>query len=246
MYRLYNIDSAKYEGLDVPESHHPYHKFDAVYADMIYENMDFTWTIRCMRLLREGGVLIIQTDHHSVLEVGNYVKNFVYGSEFINHLVWKCEWGNHPKDRFHQCFDDILIFRNGKTPHKFYSDRIQVDKVTKNKGLNPSGRDTKTATAFISDITLTTTSNERIKKDDGHLVRWQKPESLMQRILEPFTDVGDWIYEPFGGTFSACRWAVKNGRNAVGVELDKEIYELGKKALEDINDVPVQMQKMLF
>jgi site-specific DNA-methyltransferase (adenine-specific) len=194
--------------------------------------MNFDWVNYYWKELRLGGIYIVQTDYHSVLQIGKYILDFP-DSELINKIAWKCEWGNHPKDRMHQCYDDILVFRKGKnTQHKFYSDRIQIDKATKTKGLNPSGRLTKTSTAFISDITLTTTAIERIRGEDGHLIRWQKPYALMQRIIDPFTDVGDYLIEPFGGTFSACRWAKANGRNAVGIELDKVVFEIGKKEVE--------------
>jgi len=148
--------------------------------------------------------------------------------------VWKNEWGNHPKNKFHQCYDDIIIFSKQGKDYKFYPERIQVDKATKNKGLNPSGRQTKQATAWIDDICLTTTSKERIKKSDGHLVKWQKPYKLMDRILSPFTDEGDLIVEPFGGTFSACRWAIQNKRNCIGIEYDKEIFDIGKMEVERV------------
>jgi DNA modification methylase len=205
---------------------------------MIYEDNNFQWINHYIHLLKSNGIFIIQTDFHTVFNVGYYLNNFP-GMNFVNHLVWKNEWGNHPKDRFHQCFDDILIFSKGKD-YKFYPERIQIDKVTKNKGLNPSGRETKTATAFIDDICLTTTSLERVKKSDGHLIRWQKPIRLMQRILDPFTDEGDWICEPFGGTFPACRWAKQNNRNAIGIEYDSEVFKLGKL---EVNKIPEQTEQ---
>ena len=145
---------------------------------------------------------------------------------FINHLVWKNEWGNYPKDRFHQCFDDILVYSKGKH-YKFYPERIQVPKVTaKSKGLNPSQRDTKPATAWIDDITLTTIAKERVKKKDGHLIRWQKPQRLYDRIILPFSDKFDNILDPFMGSGSLALWSRINERNYVGMEIDSEVYNL--------------------
>jgi DNA modification methylase len=117
--------------------------------------------------------------------------------------------------------------------HRFYSDRIQVAKATANTRLNPSGRETKTATAFISDICLTTTSKERVKLEDGHLIRWQKPLALLDRVLLPFTDEGDWILDPFSGSNSTGLWCKNNNRNYTGIELDKEVFKIGKERIID-------------
>ena len=151
------------------------------------------------------------------------------GANFINHLVWKNEWGNHPRNKFHQCYDDILIFSKGKD-YKFYPDRIQVPKATANTKLNPSGRTTKTATAWIDDITLTTTSRERVKKTDGHNIRWQKPLKLYDRIILPFSDFSDNILDPFSGSGSLAKWCLLNNRNYYGIEIDKEVYEISVKS----------------
>lgn len=204
---------------------------DLIYCDYIYENLDFSWATKYWSYLRDGGIFICQTDWHSFAEITMHMKYL--GAELISHSVWKNEWGNHPSRIYHQCFDDILIFTNNKKTYKFYPERIQVDKVTKNKGLNPSGRETKTATAWIDDICLTTTSKERVKKKDGHLIRWQKPLKLCDRIVAPFTDEGDWILDPFAGSGSLGLWCRKNNRNYIGIEIDSEVYELALKNLKD-------------
>lgn len=204
--------------------------FDLIYADMIYENLDLSWIEKYWDILKDNGIFIVQTDWHTNYLVRSELEKF---GIFINHLVWKNEWGNHPKNRFHQCYDDIIIFSKGKD-YKFYPERIQVDKVTKNKGLNPSGRQTKQATAWIDDICLTTTSKERVKKSDGHLARWQKPVRLFDRIVSPFTDEGDWVVDNFMGTASLGEWCVNNNRNYVGIENDQEIFLLANIRLNTI------------
>jgi len=211
-------------------------KFDLIYADMIYENSNCDWIFKYWDLLKENGIFITQTDWHTdwlirwYFETNSILKN---NSFFVNYLVWKNEWGNHPKKKMHQCFDSIIIYAKGNN-YKFYPERIQVDKVTKNKGLNPSGRDTKQATAWIDDICLTTTAKERVKKFDGHLVRWQKPIRLFDRINAPFTDEGDEICDPFMGVASLGEWCIINNRNYIGIEYDKEIFDLAKYRLENI------------
>lgn len=203
---------------------------DLIYADMVYENLDFSWIDHWWKQLKRGGVFIIQTDWHSVAEVKVHTQTMPE-AHFLNWLVWKNEFGNFPKDKFRQCHDDILIFTKGKK-YKWYPERVQVGKATAgSKGLNPSGRQTKLATSVITDICLTTVANERVKKSDGHGIRWQKPIKLMDRLLFPFTDEGDLIVDPFMGSGSTGEWCIQNNRDFIGIEIDPEPFQLALKRL---------------
>jgi DNA modification methylase len=223
MYNIFQMDNMQFE-FDG--------EADLIYCDYIYENLDFNWAIKYWNYLKDGGIFICQTDWHSFAEI-TYVLKAVVGAELISHSVLKCEWGNHPSRTFHQCFDDILIFTNNKKKYKFYPERIQVPKVTTNKGLNPSGRQTKQATAWIDDICLTTTSKERVKKDDGHLVKWQKPQKLYDRIVAPFTDEEDLVLDPFMGVSTLGLWCKRNYRDYVGIENDPDVFKLAEKNINE-------------
>jgi len=176
------------------------------------------------------GIFIAQTDWHSVSEFDVYMKKEV-NATFINHLVWKCEWGNHSRNRFHQCYDDILIYSNSNN-WQFYPEKIQVPKVTVTKGMNPSGRMTKQRTAWIDDCTLTTTATERVKLEDGHLIRWQKPQKLYDAIISPWFDKTANILDPFAGSFSLGVWCNHNNCDYTGIEQDTDVFEIGKKNIE--------------
>lgn len=205
-------------------------EYDCIFGDCIYESHDFYWVEKYWELLKESGIFVVMTDHHTVFEYGVLLCNLP-GAKFVNHVVWKNEWGRPPSDRLSPCFDDIIIVSKGN--HKFDKDKAQIPKVTVSKGLNPSGRDTKIATAFISDICLTTTSKERIRKDDGHLVEWQKPVELLNRVLNPFVSRGSSICDPFMGSGTAMVWAVNNKMNIyTGIEIDPDKYKLACNRME--------------
>lgn len=202
---------------------------DLIYADMIYDNFDFTWIEEYWLVLKFGGIFIIQTDYHSVAEVKYFVTK-ILTSYLVNWIIWKNEFGNFRKDRFRQCHDDILIFSKG-LQYKWYPDRVQIPKITaKSKGLNPSGRTTKIATSVITDICLTTISKERVKLN-GKTIRWQKPLALMDRLLAPFTDEGDIILDPFMGSGTTGVWCRQNNRQFIGIEKDPEIFALAEQRI---------------
>lgn len=207
-------------------------KVDLVYADCIYESEDFSWLYYAVELLKENGIFMVQTDYHTVAKYKAILDKYPNGNYmcFVNWIVWKNEWGNHPKDRFHQCYDDILIYCKGDN-WKFNSEKIQVPKTTALTKLNPSGRLTKTATAWIDDICLTTTSIERIKKKDGHLIKWQKPKKLLYRLFSPFISEGGWILDPFLGSGTSAEVAVDLNCNLIGIENDVEVFKLARERL---------------
>jgi len=75
-------------------------QFDLIYADMIYENEDLNWIDGFWAFLKNNGVFIVQTDWHTNYLVRKRFESIKIGLPedpvFINHLVWKNEWGQHP------------------------------------------------------------------------------------------------------------------------------------------------------
>ena len=57
----------------------------------------------------------------------------------------------------------------------------------------------------------------------------QKPLDLISRIIEASTEVGDVVWEPFGGLFTTCIAAHDLKRRAFGSEIDPTYYYFGQK-----------------
>lgn len=224
MIKIFQQDNMKYEPLH-------YEKPNLVIADYIYENLNFDWVDKYWNYLQYGGVMVAITDYHSAAEYKVYVKNLP-NANFVNWITWKNEWGNHGKKQFAQVHDDIIIFSKGNK-FRFNPDKAQVGKVTaKAKGLNPSGRTTKVATSVITDITLTTGAKERIKKDDGRLIQWQKPKELLRRIMRPFLIDNDLVLDPFMGSGTAGEVCAEENWHYIGIEYDKKVFKLANKRLK--------------
>ena len=69
---------------------------------------------------------------------------------------------------------------------------------------------------------------ERVKAPNGKAAHLnQKPLDLMSLIINASSDVGDVVWEPFGGLFSASLAAEKLGRKAYGAELDSTYFQIG-------------------
>lgn len=210
-------------------------KFDLIYADMIYENLNLEWVVRSFFALKEDGVLIIQTDYHTVANLKLYLDELIYnnGGVFINWVIYLQEWGGVPKKGFPRKHDDILIYAKSEN-FKWYPERIQIPKVTANTAFDKKGTGLKTPCDVFYDLgNFSTISKERIKLG-GKNIQWQKPLKLMDRLLLPFTDEGDYILDPFMGSGTTGVWCVKNNRNFIGIESNKEIFEIAKERIDKI------------
>jgi DNA modification methylase len=77
-------------------------------------------------------------------------------------------------------------------------------------------------------------NGERIKAPSGKAVHLnQKPLDLMTRIIEASSDAGDFVWEPFGGLFSAVVAARQLNRRAFGAEIDWTYFHYGVKRLRN-------------
>ncbi len=202
---------------------------DLIYADMIYDDLDFDrWLPRCHEYLKDTGSIFIQTDQRSVAPLKLYLDGLFGANNFVNWIIWPYDWGGRPKHAFGRKHDDILWYAKTRD-YKFFAENVQIPKKTTGIGFNPSGRTTKTPTDVWSDIgNFHTMSTERVSG-----VEWQKPERLVQRIVEAVTEEGDTVFDPFAGSGTTIAVCAKLGRNSVGCEINKSIWE---RAVERIDN----------
>lgn len=66
--------------------------------------------------------------------------------------------------------------------------------------------------------------NERVKTNEGYLHANQKPLALMEVQVKACTDIGDVVWEPFGGLCSATLTAARMQRRAFAAELYLDYY----------------------
>jgi adenine specific DNA methylase Mod len=204
----------------------------AVYADCIYESMNFDWTILCREALNPNGVFFVQTDQHSVYEMKLFLDKLFGKENFINHLIYIQEWGGASKRFFPKKHDDILFYAKGKD-YKFYRERIQVIKKTAGSALDKNGGMKTPCDVFYDLGNFSTMSKEREKTVGGKNIQWQKPLKLIERLLLPTTDEGDLVLDCFMGSGTTGVFAVKNNRDFIGIEKDKDIFSLAKKRIDE-------------
>lgn len=84
---------------------------------------------------------------------------------------------------------------------------------------------------MIHDFIETSVVSNGEKKAGKHPT--QKPIALLEHFVKLLSNEGDLVVDPFMGSGSTGVVCKKLGRNFVGVEFDKEYYEIAQKRIED-------------
>ena len=72
---------------------------------------------------------------------------------------------------------------------------------------------------------------ERDKKDVPKIHPAQKPQSVLKRLIEIFTDEGDVVIDPCCGSGATLRAARDLNRNCYGFEIDRNYYKRAKEEM---------------
>lgn len=84
---------------------------------------------------------------------------------------------------------------------------------------------------MIHDFIETSVVSNGEKKAGKHPT--QKPIALLEHFVKLLSNKGDLVVDPFMGSGSTGVVCKKMGRNFVGVEFDKEYYEIAQRRIED-------------
>jgi len=203
---------------------------DLIICDPIYENEDLSYIETAIQCLRPGGALWVFSDASGVaqtkVELDKHLK-------FMNWIIWENDWGGRPRNRFGQKHDDILYYtKKGPEPHTFNASAVAIPKKMTNQAFNPSGRTTKIPASVWSDLAgFSTMASERVHLN-GHCVRWQKPKKLLERIILSSSNPGDLVLDFFSGVATAPVVCLELDRRCVATEVDKAVYGVGVKRLD--------------
>ena len=78
------------------------------------------------------------------------------------------------------------------------------------------------------------------RKYDGQDYPTQKPELLLEVLINSATDQGDIVLDPFCGSGTTCAVAAKNYRRWIGFDFNFSAIEIAQERLSKIVDVPFE------
>ena len=198
------------------------------YSDYIQFTKD--WVSSVKRVLKQNGGFYISCTQHNLGEIVVAAKEI--GFKLNNILTWykTNAMPNITKRTFTHSTEFVCWFVKGK-------DWIfNYDKV---KQLNPNrtkAGDLKQMRDFFDFIELPVVQGkERIKGEDGRAAHpTQKPEKLLEIIIEASSDIGDLVLDPFFGTGTTGSVAQKLKRKWIGIEENKEYTKIAKKRIKEL------------
>jgi len=192
------------------------------------------------RLLCKTGVLCLHLDWHASHH-GRVLLDEIFGADhFLNEIIWSYRTGGVAQRWLGRKHDTILVYARQVGRHKFnllregsfrtdgmnYDEEGRPYKSTKRGRLyfHPAGP----ALTDVWEIPfLSTVSRERT----GYPA--QKPEALLARLVNSFSDPGDVVADFFAGSGTTLVVARDLGRHYLGSERSEVAYKIISQRLAE-------------
>lgn len=172
-----------------------------------------------------------------------------HGLKLRNRIIWYFGHGLHASNRFSGRYETLLWF--SKTDDYIFNlDNVRVPSKYPGKrhfkgpkkGLlsgNPLGKNPSDIWEIIEqdwDKTLWNIPNVKSNHPEKTEHPCQFPIELVERCVLALTDEGSWVLDPFAGVGSTVIGAIKNNRNGMGIEKEKEYCNIANKRIEDLKE----------
>lgn len=178
------------------------------------------WIKLCKRVLKQNGSIWISGTLHNIYSIGMALEQ--EGFKIVNNITW--EKTNPPPNLACRCFthstETVLWARKNekKTRHFFNYQKM--------KELN-GGKQMK-------DVWKGSLTKPTEKKEGKHPT--QKPQYLLERIIQASVESGQIILDPFCGSGTTGVEALKYGCQFIGIDSNEEYIKIAQKRLENVRN----------
>ena len=180
--------------------------------------------------VKRGGVLAVFMEQELSHHLYFIAKNT--GFTWKNSIIWNRDGGQMHTTKFGICHEPITVFTKGPYPNTFNLDQLRVRSkyADKDKRLNPLGKNPGDVWYVPA---LFGRKAERIKGLDGKAAHpTQKPIEVIYPFIEAYTKEGDTVFDAFMGTGTTGFCSIVMKRNFIGIEINKEYFEIAKQRIE--------------
>ena len=172
-----------------------------------------------------------------------------FGLKLRNRIIWHFGHGLHASNRFSGRYETILWF--SKTDNYIFNlDNVRVPSKYPGKlhfkgpkrGLlsgNPLGKNPSDIWEIIQqdwESGMWDIPNVKSNHPEKTSHPCQFPIELVERCILALTDENSWVLDPFSGVGSTVLGAIKNNRNAIGIEKEEEYCKIAVQRIKDFND----------
>ncbi|MBV6440374.1 MAG: hypothetical protein EPGJADBJ_02042 [Saprospiraceae bacterium] len=196
-------------------------------------------------------------------QVGNYVDKgevfpldiFYYqifkkhGLKLRNRIIWHFGHGLHASKRFSGRYETILWFSktddyifnldNVRIPSKYPGKRHFKGAKKGELSGNPLGKNPSDIWEVIEndwENLMWDIPNVKSNHPEKTEHPCQFPIELVERCVLALTDENSWVLDPFAGVGSSIIGAIKNNRNAIGIEKENEYCKIAKQRINDLKE----------
>lgn len=177
------------------------------------------WMIEAKRILKDTGTIWISGTYHNIYIIGYLLEQL--GFKILNNITW--EKRNPPPNLACRCFThstETIIWAKKNLKRNKHTFNYSLMKEMNN------GKQMKDV--FVG--SLTPKSEKQYGKHPT-----QKPEYLLEKIILASTNKGDLVCDFMAGSFTTGVVCKKLNRKFIGIEKEKEFYEIGMKRMEAAN-----------
>lgn len=205
----------------------------------------YKWMQEVHDTLPKGGAFWLFINDENAVDLDHYARHKV-GLCRRNWVIWYYTFGVACQKSFSRSHTHVFHYTKGKDEFTFNADPIRVpsarqleynDKRANKAGKLPDNtwilRPQELEDSFtpIEDTwwfnRVCGTYQEREKHSPNQL-----PLLMIERIVQVSSNVGDWVCDPFGGTFTTAVAAAKNHRNFYGGDISPECVRSGRRRVK--------------
>lgn len=176
---------------------------------------DRKWIRLCKRVLKDTGSIWISGTFHNIYSIGMALQE--EGFSIVNNITWQKL--NPPPNLACKCFThstETIIWAVKDKKHYTFNYSLM-------KELN-GGKQHK-------DVWSGALTPRKEKEFGKHPT--QKPLYILEKIILASSKPGDVVLDPFCGSSTTGVCAIKNDRNYIGIDQEKEYIELSERRLNN-------------
>ena len=170
-----------------------------------------------------------------------------HGLKLRNRIIWYFGHGLHASNRFSGRYETILWFSktddyifnldNVRIPSKYPGKRHFKGPKKGQLSGNPLGKNPSDIWEIIEqdwDRAIWNIPNVKSNHPEKTEHPCQFPIELVERCVLALSNENSWVLDPFAGSGSTIVGAVKNNRNAIGIEKEQHYCEIANRRLNEL------------
>jgi len=195
-------------------------KWDKFDSFSEYDQFTINYLKEIKRVMKKDASLWIIGSFQNIYRIGKILQDL--GFWIINDIIWKKSnpTPNFKGTRFTNSHETLLlVVKNKKAKYTFNYKTMKY--LNNNKQMGS-----------VWEIPICA-GKERIKINGKKAHPTQKPEKLLENIILATSKVNDVVLDPFMGVGTTPAVAKRLGRKYIGIEREKEYFEIAKKRVEN-------------